>query len=37
MGIDWEQTLPESDDPQEAYEELLDMIERMLYDDWGPD
>lgn len=33
MGFDWEYILDEEDDVQEAYDELLDMIDRMLCED----
>lgn len=33
MGFDWEYILDEDNDVQEAYDELLDMIDRMLYED----
>lgn len=33
MGFDWEYILDEEDAVQEAYDELLDMIDRMLYED----
>lgn len=33
MGFDWEYILDEDNAVQEAYEELLDMIESMLYED----
>lgn len=33
MGFDWEYILDSEDDVQEAYDELLDTIDRMLEDD----
>lgn len=33
MGFDWETILDEEDNVQDAYDELLDMIDRMLWED----
>lgn len=33
MGFDWEYILDEDDAVEEAYNELLDMTDRMLYED----
>lgn len=33
MGFDWEWVLDEEYDVQEAYDDLLDMIDRMLEED----
>lgn len=33
MGFDWEYLLDEDDAVEEAYNELLDMIDHMLYED----
>lgn len=33
MGFDWEYILDEEDDVQGAYDDLLDMIDRMLDED----
>lgn len=33
MGFDWEYILDSDEDVQEAYDELLDLIDQMLWED----